>query len=74
MFPRLYVIMVTLLNSSVEEDACTEPSARVTLPYVQEISEAIQRVLGMLDIRTSFKPPGSLRDLLSHPKDPYTLA
>ena len=56
-----------------DDVTCTEKSTRVTLPYIQGISEAIQRVLGIVDIRTSFKSPNSLRDILSHPKDPIPL-
>ena len=47
-----------------------KPAARVTLPYIQGVSEAIRRVLKDLDITTSFRPMTSLRKVLSHPKDP----
>ena len=46
-----------------------KPSARVTLPYIQGMSEAIRRVLGELDIQTAFKP---LWNILSYPKDPIS--
>ena len=47
-----------------------KPSAKVTLPYVQGQSEAICRILQKLNITTSFKPVTTLRQILSHPKDP----
>ena len=47
-----------------------KPSAKVTLPYVQGQSEAIRRILQKLNITTSFKPVTTLRQILSHPKDP----
>ena len=54
------------------QDNSEKPSARVTLPYIQGVSEAIRRVLGELDIQTAFKPLASLRNILSHPKDPIS--
>ena len=54
------------------QDNSDKPSARVTLPYIQGMSEAIRRVLGELDIQTAFKPLVSLRNILSHPKDPIS--
>ena len=55
---------------SETEETMEKPAARVTLPYVQGVSEAIRRVLKDLDITTSFRPMTSLRKVLSHPKDP----
>ena len=42
-------------QSRQRQDIYEKPSARVTLPYIQEMSEAIRRVLGELDIETTFK-------------------
>lgn len=39
----------------------------VTLPYDQDVSDSIKRVLGSVNIRVSFKPLSSSKDLLSHP-------
>ena len=47
----------------------TQPSAKMILPYIQGQSEAIRRVLRGLDIKTSFTPARTLRQILSHPKD-----
>ena len=42
---------------------------RVTIPYIQSVSEEIRRVLGSVNITTHFRPPGTLRQVLFHPKD-----
>ena len=42
---------------------------RVTIPYIQLVSEEIRRVLGSVNITTHFRPPGTLRQVLFHPKD-----
>ena len=44
--------------------------ARVSLPYIQGVSEAIRRVLGKLDIQTGFKPLASIRNILCHSENP----
>ena len=46
------------------------PAACATIPYVRNVSVAIRRVLTPLNIRTSFKPQTTLRNLLVHAKDP----
>ena len=50
-------------------DTVDTPKATVILPYVQHVSESIRRILTPLEIRTSFKPHRTLRQLLVHPKD-----
>ena len=50
--------------------ASPEPVGTVCLPYVKGLSEAIRRVLTPLNIRVGFKPPPSLRDILTNVKDP----
>ena len=42
----------------------------VSIPYVQGQSEAIRCVLQGLNMQTSFAPATSLRNILSHLKDP----
>ena len=42
---------------------------RVTISYIQSVSEEIRRVLGSVNITTHFRPPGTLRQVLFHPKD-----
>ena len=46
------------------------PDSYAVIPYVQNVSEAIRRVLAPLNIRTCFKPHRTLRSLLVHVKDP----
>ena len=55
------------------ENQRTEPAATVTLPYIQGVSDSVKRVLNSVNIRVAFRPPSSLRELLSHPKDPIPL-
>ena len=55
------------------ESERSEPVTTVTLPYVKGVSEAIRRILGRIDVRVAFKPPNSLRNILSHPKDPMPI-
>ena len=59
-----------LALGSQKQDNTEKLSDRVTLSYIQRMSEAIKRVLGELDIQTTFEPLVSLRNILSHPKDP----
>ena len=48
----------------------TPPDATVVIPYVNRTSEAIRRVLTPLSIRTCFKPQTTLKNILTHVKDP----
>ena len=57
-------------SNSQQIHQLTQPSATVVLPYIQGQSESIRRILQQLDIRTIFKPTLTLRQILSHPKDP----
>ena len=43
--------------------------ARITLPYIQHLSEAIKRMLQTLNIGTTFRPHCTLRQMLVRPKD-----
>ena len=42
---------------------------RVTIPYIKGVSGEIRRILGSVSVTTHFRPPGSLRQSLVHPKD-----
>ena len=57
-------------SNSQQIHQLTQPSATVVLPYIQGQSESIRRILQQLDIRTIFKTTLTLRQILSHPKDP----
>ena len=43
--------------------------ARVVLPYMRGLCKSIRRVLATVNVWTCFKPLGSPRDVLIHPKD-----
>ena len=47
-----------------------QQSAKVIISYVQGQSEAICQILKELDIQTCFTPVSTMRQMLSHPKDP----
>ena len=48
-----------------------EPTAVAIVPYIQGLSESIRRIIHKdLGIKTIFTPTRSLRQNLSHPKDP----
>ena len=47
----------------------TKCQGRVTIPYIQSVSEEIRQVLGSVNITMHFRPPGTLRQVLFHPKD-----
>ena len=46
-----------------------DPRSRVTIPYIQGISEAVTRILSDIDAQVHMKPFRTLRRILSHPKD-----
>ena len=69
-YPKNLIQRRSSFQRSETEETMEKPAARVTLPYVQGVSEAIRRVLKDLDITTSFRPMTSLRKVFSHPKDP----
>ena len=69
-YPKNLIQRRSTSQRSETEETKEKPAARVTLPYIQGVSEAIRWVLKNLDITTSFRPTTSLRKVLSHPKDP----
>ena len=56
-----------------EVDASWKPRTTVTLPYINGLSEAVTRILTQLVIKVVFRPLGTLRHMLVHPKDPVPL-
>ena len=46
-----------------------EFQGRATIPYIQSVSEEIRPVLGLVKITMHFRPAGTLRQVLFHPKD-----
>ena len=59
----------TNLLSIPSEEEKESPAATVVLPYVRNISESIRRILTPLNIRTSFTPCKTLRNILVSAKD-----
>ena len=53
-------------ESKKEED---QAKRFVTIPYVKGVSEKIRQALGKQKITTAFKPMGSIKSTLVHPKD-----
>ena len=51
----------------------TKPTAVITLPYLQGLSEASRRILGEHKIEVRFKPHTTLRQILVKPKDPIPI-
>ena len=45
------------------------PPIRICLPYFENQSQALKRILAPYNIRVSFRPFSTLRSVLSHPKD-----
>ena len=46
-----------------------DPRSRVTIPYIQGVSEAVTRILSDINVQVHMKPFRTLRRILSHPKD-----
>ena len=48
-----------------------DPRSRVTIPYIQGVSEAVTRILSDINVQVHMKPfpSGHLERILSHPKD-----
>ena len=69
-YPRNLVQKTYRQQDRMTETTTQQPSIKVIIPYIQGQSEAIRRVLKYLDIQTCFTPVSTLRQMLSHPKDP----
>ena len=47
-----------------------QPKSTIVIPYNKVTSDIIRRVLPSVDIRVTFRPHTTLKQLLVHPKDP----
>ena len=74
-YPRKMINRFSQLRptSDVPSQSTTTNSTYVSIPYVKGTSEAIRRILAPLDIKTTFRPNNTLRQMLVHPKDPTPL-
>ena len=69
-YPTSVIRRVSRSCHKVWEDVQKEPpKATVVLPYIQNVSEAIKRILTPLNIRIAFQPYKTFREILVHPKD-----
>ena len=64
-YPR-HMLFETNRNTAREE---VEAERKVTLPYVQNVTDRIGRVLNDFDFKVFFRPPTRLSDILNVPKD-----
>ena len=60
-------------TSDVPSQSTATNPAYVSIPYVKGTSETFRRILAPLDIKTTFRPNNTLRQMLVHPKDPTPL-
>ena len=59
---------ITDIQTTPDQD---KPTATIFLPYIQGLSDTIKRILfNDVGIKTIFRSATSLRQILSHPKDP----
>ena len=66
-----YSIIIRSLGGNKNDVTSTEKPTRVTLPYIQGISEAIRRVLGTVDIGHLLSPQILLKIFYHTLKTPY---
>ena len=57
------------LASKKDKEEKDDPRSRVTIPYIQGVSEAVTRILSDIDVQVYMKPFRTLRRILFHPKD-----
>ena len=64
--PRVLPPFSALIRKDKEKD---DPRFRVTILYIQGVSEAVTRILSNIDVQVHMKPFRTPRRILSHPKD-----
>ena len=70
-YPRQFIKKFNKQSSKKEQISGEETKGYVTLPYVQGVTEKIQRVLQSYNIKVSIRPASTLRKILSSKiKDP----
>lgn len=68
-YPKGFVKKHLTQEKRTKEDE-GESKGFVILPYIQNVSEKISRILTSYKIKTCMKPHQTLRNVLSRPKDP----
>ena len=71
-YPSGFILSRSRTHREVEGSQ-REPEATAVLPYIRGVSEAIQRILRLVGIRSAFKPVCTLRETLVHVKDPVPM-
>ena len=69
-YPGSFVNGVYRRSPCVPSQDRQEVKKSIVLPYIHGLSEAIRRAFSITDVRVSFQPYSTLRQLLVHVKDP----
>jgi len=71
-YPRR-LIHQTSLTRSIPQTEKEPLETTVVIPYIHRVTKPIRRILAPLNIRTCFRPHRTLRNILTHIKDPVAL-
>ena len=71
-YPRKLLQGRPALSRSGSSNPTEEPKWKSTavIPYVHGVSESLRRILTSIKVRVCFRPAVTIKQLLSHPKDP----
>ena len=72
-YPRRLIHQIFFQTRSIPQTEKEPLETTVVIPYTHRVSEPIRRILAPLNIRTCFCPHRSLRNILTHVKDPVAL-
>ena len=61
--------LTSAINPTIRHRPLDKPRVTATFPYVQNLSENIQRICKEFNIKVAHKPSNRLRQQLVHPKD-----
>ena len=56
-------------SSRKDREEKDDPRSRITIPYIQGVSEVVTRILSNINVQVHMKPFRTLRRILSYPKD-----
>ena len=72
-YPRRLIHQTFSRTRSIPQTEKEPLETTVVIPYIHRVSEPIRRILAPLNIRTCFRPHRTLRNILTHVKDPIAL-
>jgi len=72
-YPRRLIHQTFSRTRSIPQTEKEPPETTVVIPYIHRVSEPVRRILAPLNIRTCFRPHRTLRNILTHVKDPIAL-